>query len=395
MLNSNVNSPPSARDFFAARFRNQPAQVLSIPGRINLIGEHIDYHNLPVLPIAIQRRVQLAFHPNTDRCARIESDGYGARQRSLDAPPSACFPPGDWGNYVRAAVQIAASHWPINLGIDAAVTSDLPAAAGLSSSSALLIGITLALLSINRVRLGFDELMNIFPDGEQLVGTRGGGMDHAAILGSRAGAALLIRFAPLATTPVPVPHQWAFVAAHSLTTAEKSGAARLEYNSRREAGASALNKTGFPSFRDALARYTAPELAEIARNACLSQLELGSFLHVISEAERVEQAVKAMTCGNEAEFGRLLIASHASLRDHLQVSNNSLDELVECAMRCGAAGARLTGAGFGGYVIILCRLEDRERMCAGLIRSFFSRRPGFNPEAHLFFAEPSAGVLYA
>ena len=248
VLNFDVNSMQTAHDFFRARFRGEPGHALSIPGRINLIGEHIDYHDLPVLPIAIQRCIQLAFRSNPSCCARIESDGYEARQLSLEAAEIAHCPPGDWGNYLRAAVQIAASHWPISHGIDAAVTSNLPAAAGLSSSSALLIGLTLALLSVNGVNLDFDQLMEVFPEGEQLVGTRGGGMDHAAILGSRAGSALLIRFAPLETAPISVPGHWAFLAAHSLTTAEKSGAARLEYNSRREAGARALEKTGFPSF---------------------------------------------------------------------------------------------------------------------------------------------------
>ena len=395
MLSSNVNSIQAARDFFVARFQSEPDRVLSIPGRINLIGEHIDYHDLPVLPIAIQRSVRLAFRTNTDRSIRVESSGYEARRRSLDDTPSACFPPGDWGNYIRAAVLIAANHWPINLGIDAAVTSDLPPAAGLSSSSALLIGLTLALLAVNGVRYDFDDLMNVFPDGEQLVGTRGGGMDHAAILGSRRGAALLIRFAPLAITPVPVPAHWAFIAAHSLTTAEKSGAARLEYNSRREAGTNALKETGFPSFRAALARHNPNELTEIARRASLNKMELGSFLHVVAEAERVEQAVDIMARGDETEFGRLLMASHTSLRDQLRVSNDSLDELVDCAMQSGAAGARLTGAGFGGYAIILCKTTERDRLRAELVRRFYSRRPGFDPKIHLFFADPSAGVLCA
>jgi galactokinase len=383
----------TARDFFRARFHSEPDHLLSIPGRINLIGEHIDYHDLPVLPIAIQRRIQLAFRSNPSRCARIESESYEARQLSLDAAALVKCPPGDWGNYVRAGVQIAASRWPISQGIDAAITSDLPAAAGLSSSSALLIGLTLALLSVNEVEINFDQLMDVFPEGEQLVGTRGGGMDHAAILGSRAGSALLIRFAPLQTAHVPIPADWAFLAAHSMTTAEKSGAARLEYNSRREAGAHALEKTGFPSFRAALARYSAPELTELARKALLSEIELGSFLHVISEAQRVEEAEEAMVRGDETTFGRLLYASHLSLRDQLCVSNNAMDELVECAMESGAMGARLTGAGFGGYVIILCSMADRDRVRAELIQRFYSSRAGFKPEVHLFFAEPSAGVL--
>ncbi len=395
VLNSNAKTLKEVRQLFRISFGGDASHVLSIPGRINLIGEHIDYHNLPVLPMAIQRHIDVAFEASALPSVRVESAGYESRQSCLQFEKSPHFPAGDWGNYVNAAAQLAASYWPIKHGIDAAVESDLPPAAGLSSSSALLIGLTLALLAANGIRPGFDELMEIFPEGEQLVGTRGGGMDHAAILGARAGTALLIRFAPLELEPIAVPDGWTFLAAHSLTTAEKSGAARLEYNSRREAGTAALRKTGFPSFRSALAQHSASELDRLARRSGLSAMEQGCFLHVISEAERVEQAVRAMSDADLSAFGELLSASHASLRDQLRVSNSSIDELVECAIECGAAGARLTGAGFGGYVIALCAKADGERLRADLIERFYSRRDGFCPEAHLFFAEPSAGVLFA
>ncbi|MBV8069335.1 MAG: hypothetical protein JO270_05480, partial [Acidobacteriaceae bacterium] len=382
------------RELFASRFGGDATQVLSVPGRINLIGEHIDYHDLPVMPIAVQRRIEIAFRANDDRVVRIESAGYSPRCRVLHGLADANRTPGDWGNYLSAAVAIAATHWPLTQGIDAVITSDLPPAAGLSSSSAVLIGITLALLAANGVGTDFNELMNVFPEGEQLVGTRGGGMDHAAILGASPGSALLIRFAPLELKAIPAPVDWAFLAAHSLTTAEKSGSARAEYNSRREAGSAALLKTGFSSFREAL-RYPSGELTRRARQAGLNPDELGCFLHVISEAERVEGAVTAMERADAEEFGNLLCASHASLRDQLCVSNPALDELAACAMQCGATGARLTGAGFGGYVIILCTMANRERVRAGLVERFYSGRAGFDSESHLFFAEPSAGVLFA
>ena len=100
-----------------------------------------------------------------------------------------------------------------------------------------------------------------------------------------------------------------------------------------------------------------------------------------------------MMRGDESAFGRLLYASHLSLRDQLRVSNPAIDDLVECAMGAGAIGARLTGAGFGGYVIILCAMADRDRLRAELRHRYYSPRTGFNPELHLFFAEPSAGVV--
>jgi galactokinase len=111
-------------------------------------------------------------------------------------------------------------------GVDAAIVSDLPPAAGLSSSSALLVAFTLSLLRANAAAPTFEELMEVLPEGEHFVGTRGGGMDHAASLASQAGCASLIEFDPLAVRPHAVPPDWAFLVAHSLTVAEKSGAPR-------------------------------------------------------------------------------------------------------------------------------------------------------------------------
>src|SRR5215472_13820131 len=166
---------------------------LSVPGRVNLIGEHIDYHNLPVFPMAIRRRISIAVRPRTDRLIRITSSGgYDDREFEWVAPlaPSAA---GDWSNYVKAAAQAVGDHWGVRNGIDATVVSDLPPAAGLSSSSALLTGFTLALLRANGIATTFEELMQVLPEAEYFVGTRGGGMDHAAVLASKAGCASLVR----------------------------------------------------------------------------------------------------------------------------------------------------------------------------------------------------------
>ncbi len=158
----------------------------------------------------------------------------GGRNFKLAEEPDP-LPPGDWGNYLVAAIRMVEARWPVSRGIDAAITSDLPSAAGLSSSSALLTGFALALLHANAIYPTVEELMEVLPEGEQFVGTRGGGMDHAAVLASQAGCALLVRFAQLSLTPIRIPPEWAFLVAHSLTTAEKSGSAKLEYNARRTA----------------------------------------------------------------------------------------------------------------------------------------------------------------
>lgn len=359
--------------------------LVSVPGRVNLIGEHIDYHDLPVLPMALPRRVSVAFEVRPDRALHAVSHGYPARQVPFGSLEP--FPPGDWGNYLQAAVQMLEHRWPLARGIDAAITSDLPLAAGLSSSSALLTGVALALLQANGIVSDIESLMELLPEGEQFVGTRGGGMDHAAVLASRTGCALHLHFAPFAFEHIRIPQDWTFLVAHSLTTAQKSGPAKLHYNARRTAGSEALRKLGFSSYRALFASPTAPP------PTALSPDERAAFLHVTSETRRVTQAVQALRSRDMQEFGALLSASHASLRDQLQVSNAALDELVDRALEAGALGARLTGAGFGGCVLLFCRAADRDQIAARLAHSFYRSRPEFSPAQHLIFAEPSAGAL--
>jgi galactokinase len=361
-------------------------RAVTVPGRVNLIGEHIDYHNLPVLPMAIQRRIRIDYQSIDEAVVRGRSEAYGSAEVGLigELQPA---PAGDWSNYIKAAIKAMRTRWNMAHGIEAKVTSDLPAAAGLSSSSAVMTGFTIALLRANGIEPSIDELMEILPDGEQFVGTRGGGMDHAAVLASRAGCALLVEFAPLRLLDVPIPDRWSFIVAHSLKTAEKSGAAREYYNGRRVAGQNALAKLGIASYRCAVEKPSPVDLA------LLNDDELRTFRHVISEYERVRGAVAALQRADKEAFGTLLCESHRSLRDDLRVSCAELDELVDLAMKSGALGARLTGAGFGGCAIVFCEARERARIAQVLVDGFYAKRDGFDSAKHIIFAEPSAGAL--
>jgi galactokinase len=356
---------------------------------VNLAGEHIDYHDLPVLPMAIRKQIVIAFRSRSDTsvCA-ISEEMSGVVNVQLNSPFTS-GPPGYWGNYVRAAAQVAQTGNALQTGIDAFIASDLPMAAGLSSSSALLIALSLALLHANQIELDLSKLTALLAEGEQLVGTRGGGMDHVAILASRAGFATLIQsFDPLAIDYVPVPANWRFLVAHSLVSAEKSGAMRTEYNARREAGAQALQELGLASYREALTKKV-----ENCAAALRDESERNAFLHVTTEARRVQDATEALRAADASRFGHILSASHASLRDRLGVSLPQIDLLVECTLAGGALGARLTGAGFGGCVVALCTSENVERVRTRLIETYYAQRAGFEPDKHLFIAEPSAGAL--
>ena len=346
-------------------------RLAEAPGRVNLIGEHTDYNGLPVFPMAIQRRMRILFRERADACVRLVSaDGYPPREFAIsrDIEPYAA---GDWGNYAKASAQALARRVGALRGIDAVVSGDIPAAAGLSSSSALVVAAAQALAAANGRALGFAEWMELLPEGEQYVGTRGGAMDHAVCLAGAERMALKIDFAPLAVHPTPVPSDWTFVVGHSLVRAEKSGAAREAYNSRREACGRA-------------AAGPAEKLTGEDRRR---------WRHVVSEAARVEQAQAAMRAADLERFGALMSASHASLRDDFEVSHPEVDRLVEAFLAAGAAGARVTGAGFGGCAVALARADACERVKQAVERSFYATRPQHADFGeYLITAIPSAGA---
>ncbi len=324
--------------------------------------------------MALQRRIEVAFRPRTDDRIRAASNGYGAREFEWTADLTRA-PAGDWENYLRAAAQAVRGKWGLLRGVDAAVVSDLPPAAGLSSSSALIVAFSLALLRANEIHASFEELMAILPEGEHFVGTRGGGMDHAVSLAARKGCAVLVNFEPVSARPIPIPKDWGFLVAHSMKTAEKSGALREEYNARRRWGA---------RFREV--DWTCWPLLE--------RRERDAIVHVTDETARVAGAVAAMESRDACTFGRLLLESHASLRDLLKVSCPELDRLVDAAMESGATGARLTGAGFGGCAVVFAPKNRLPAVREGLVQRFYSARPDFDPARHLITAEPGAGALY-
>lgn len=351
----------------------------TVPGRVNLLGEHIDYHLLPVLPMAINRGVTIAYRANERREVRAIST-YG-RQVTVSLGSQIPGETGDWVNYIKAAVNSVSQRWAITRGLDAALVSNLPVAAGLSSSSAVMIAFVLALLRVNDVEAGLDELMAMLPEAEHFVGTRGGGMDHAAIMASREGCALHLHFSPLEYRYVRVPAGWRFLVAHSMLQAEKSGALRAKYNRLKEEGLRGLAATGCSSFREV-------QLTEKDKLGKYSVLR-----HVVEEAARAEKAVDALNRDDLDTFGALLAASHTSMRNLLEISTPAIDELVKQAEEAGAAGARLTGAGFGGCVLVACSRDSAESIRDRLAERYYAKQTGFDAAQHLFFVEPSSGAL--
>jgi galactokinase len=195
-----------------------------------------------------------------------------------------------------------------------------------------------------------------------------------------------------------MPSEWGFLVAHSLRTAEKSGPVREAYNARRRAGTAALTKLGYASYREALEDLAKKADHERRWSAPLAELERDAFLHVTGEALRVTAAVTAMEASDAAAFGRLLLESHASLRDRLKVSCAELDCLVDAAMESGALGARLTGAGFGGCAVVFAARSALPGVRAGLMARFYAKKAGGSacPTdcSTIIDAEPGPGALY-
>ena len=394
---------------FERRTGHAPRWIASAPGRINLLGEHTDYNGLPVLPVAIDRSIRIAFDARDD--ASLSVANADARRPPLrfeaarDVPPG---PPGDWGNYVRAAVQgVARAFEPTSpRGGDWLVAGDVPVAAGLASSSALVVASALAFLTANDLAPPKLELAELLAAAERYVGTQGGGMDQAASLLGEAGRALRIDFFPLRTRPVPLPEGATLVACHSLVPAAKALGAREAYNSRvSECRAAcrlferALDTRPLANLGELVALFPergADELLDaLARRATHDGgAALRRARHVLTEAARVERGERRLARGDLEGFGREMFASHASCRDDYEVSAPELDELVELAGEAGALGARLTGAGFGGCTVNLLRAADSESFLEELDRRFYGPRlgAGADPEAHRFVLTASAGA---
>jgi galactokinase len=386
---------------FQERYQSRPSHLSRAPGRVNLIGEHVDYAGLPVFPMALQREVRIALRPREDGLvlAATTDPSYSPCHFEVGRRIEP-YEDGDWGNYLKAAVQGMVVAYGLERGFDAVIDSTVPVAAGLSSSSALVIATALALAGSNDHEPDPIELAELMAAAEQYVGTRGGGMDQAISAGAREGHAARVEFDPLRITPVPVPKDWRFVVAHSLVQAHKSGGAREGYNRRRaeteEALALVARNLGLPasevrSYRDLLERVTGPE-ALAAADAHLTGDLLKRFRHVVTEGARVARAEMAMREGSLAAFGMLMNGSHASLVEDYEVSIPELDELVSIARDSGAAGARLTGAGMGGCIVALCTDSEVDSIVGALAERYYGPRDRIADQDILFAASPSAGA---
>lgn len=392
---------------FAGRFGRPPAVLVRAPGRVNLIGEHTDYNGLPVLPFAIDRAVRIAAAARADGELHVASlaERFPPRAYALAtaiAPAAA----GDWSNYHRAAVQGVVDALGVAAlgGGEFLVAGDVPPGAGLSSSSALVVGSMLALLAVHGRGIAPLCLAELGAAAERYVGTESGGMDQAVCLLAQAGCALRVDFDPLRARPVAIPPGAAVVVCHSLVEAEKSGAARDAYNRRVAECRRACRRFdalvgGAPLAHLGELRRRCPERSSgdwverlAAAVPAADDVLVRRVRHVLGEAERVDAAEVVLAAGDWPALGTLMDASHASCRDDYEISCPALEEVVAAARAAGALGARLTGAGFGGCTVNLVRAAEARSFIETMERTFYRGRPGAAEREHCFAVAPSAGA---
>lgn len=368
---------------FVERFGEPPRWVVRSPGRVNLIGEHTDYNDGFVLPMAIDRAVWIALRPRGDRQVAVHSLDYDASAEfSLDALEKG--PPG-WIEYLKGAAWSLASTGRALAGWEGIVAGDVPVGAGLSSSAALEMATARAIAAAS----GFDwqpvEMAKLCQKAEnQWVGVGCGIMDQLIAGCGREDHAVLIDCRSLRTEAVPMPPE---VRVAILDTGTRRGLVDSAYNQRRRQCAAAAE-----FFRVAALRDVDLELFERAAGD-LDETTRRRALHVITENDRTLRAADALRRGETAAFGALMRKSHQSLRDDYCVSSEALDAMVECASAHPACfGARMTGAGFGGCAVALIRADGAEAFAAETAEAY-RRHTGHEPAVYVCRATAGAELI--
>ena len=370
---------------FADRYGRAP-RVFSAPGRVNLIGEHTDYNDGFVLPMAIDRRTFVAAAPRGDariRCASI--DFAGEAEFGIGEDPA---PAGDWADYVRGVAAGLRRAGQLAGGADLLVASEVPIGAGLSSSAALEVAAGFALLAIGGRSLPPTELARLCQRAEQeFAGTQCGIMDQFISTLGIAGHALLIDCRSLESRPIPMDLGEArLVVCNSMIRHELASG---EYNRRGAECEEAVRRLaghlpGIQSLRDVELEEFDP-LADL-----LPETIRRRAAHVLTENNRTLAAVEALAHGELRRVGQLMLASHASLRDDYEVSCPELDLLVEIARALpGVYGARMTGGGFGGCTVNLVE-EAQIAPFIDALRREYRARTGI--DAPCYACRPSGGV---
>lgn len=361
-------------------------RVVRAPGRVNLIGEHTDYNEGYVLPVAIDLGIAIALVPSDDRRVEITLAATGERAGfDLDAIGPAT---GAWIDYVAGTAWALREAGAATRGFRGLLASDLPQGSGLSSSAALELAAAYALSPDETPALDRMVLAQTAQRAENAyVGVNCGLMDQFASAFGEVDRALLLDCRTLEHRAVPLPlDEVALVVCHSGSPRRLEASAYNERRAQCDAAVAAIAavEPGVRALRD-----VTPEMLARIREG-LDPVTFARAEHVVTENERVGEAVEALAGGALAEIGRLFAESHASLRDRYEVSSPELDALVDIAAGTpGVVASRLTGAGFGGCTINLVRHDAVGRFRDDVMREY-PARTGLVPR--VFEVRPAAGA---
>lgn len=385
------------RQAFIRRFHQEPTHIALAPGRVNLLGEHVDYNDGFVMPAAIDRATYIAFSPagpgqdfSTVLAADIGEETTFTRQSVSSKTDTTGAPLPEWARYpagVSWALDEAGLPAP---PVQAVFASNVPLAAGLSSSSSVEVAFATAWSALGGWSIAPMELALLAQRAENVyVGVNCGIMDQFAAVCGQAGRLLHLDCRTLEWQTLPIPEDIAIVIADTSVRRRLTGS---EYNARRQACEEAVSilsedLPGIRALRDvspeAFDRFCHKLPPVVARRA----------RHVVEEVERTRRAFPLLQQGNIREFGQIMNRCHASLRDLYEVSIPELNAMVEIAQGLpGCLGARLTGAGFGGCTVNLVE-KDQAAAFAGELASRYTGKTGLKPEIYICRVSSGARLL--
>ncbi|TWD81884.1 galactokinase [Kribbella amoyensis] len=369
---------------FAEVFGTEPDGAWRAPGRVNLIGEHTDYNDGLVLPIALPNRIAVSASAREDGVVAVSSNGQeGVVEFTLDSLQPGSVP--DWAAYPAGAAWVLREAGYGIGGANLLFDSDLPSGAGLSSSAALLCASAVALLGLRGIEVDPAEVARLAQRAEnQYVGAPVGLMDQMASMCCTEGHALYFDIRAMTTDQIPFAPADDDLTLLVIDVKAPHRHVDGEYAARRRSCEQAAAALGVPALRSIELDQLDDALARLD-----DDVDRRRVRHVVTEIRRVEDAVALMRAGRLREVGPLFTASHASLRDDFEITVPELDVAVDTALAAGALGARMTGGGFGGCIIALVEAAAAEQVFAAIEKAFAEH--GFRAPTSLA-ADPSAGA---
>lgn len=368
---------------YVKHFDNVPKFVAKAPGRVNLIGEHTDYNEGFVFPMAINKAVWVAFTPNKLPYVNVVAMNFDEKVHAINLNALEHDNSG-WREYIKGVAHELQKEFDCELtGFDAVIYSEVPIGAGLSSSAALELAFARAFVQANKLQWDPVTMAQLAKRAENhWVGVNCGIMDQLISAVGEKGRAVLIDCRSLQYETYPLPFDAAIVI---LDTSTRRGLVDSAYNERREQCQMAAEQLGIKSLRDA-------QIKDV-RKLIGDEKVFRRARHVVSETERTTAAKECMLANNAQSLGELFKKSHQSLAEDYEVTNDALDEIVTIANRHSACfGARMTGAGFGGCAVALVDKFRVEDFCAD-VNNEYSLKTGLSADIHVVDAEDGVQLI--